>query len=100
MYLGRVVEVADCDELFANPVHPYVKALLSAIPIPDMDQKRERIILQGDVPSPLNPPSGCAFHNRCPYAEPVCSQECPELATLDDGGHQVACHRYREMIGI
>lgn len=99
MYLGRVVEAADCEALFSNPIHPYVKALLSAIPIPDVDQKRERIILQGDVPSPLDPPSGCAFHNRCPYATPMCSQETPELVTVNDG-HQVACHRCREMIGV
>ena len=74
MYLGKMVELTDRDELFANPLHPYTKALMSAIPIPDPTLKRERTILKGDVPSPLNPPKGCRFHPRCPIADEICSQ--------------------------
>lgn len=96
MYLGSVVEMADCTELFENPVHPYVKALLSAIPIPDVDVKRQRIILEGDVPSPINPPSGCTFHTRCPYARPECSEQTPRLREMG-GGHYVSCHFSEEM---
>jgi oligopeptide transport system ATP-binding protein len=91
MYLGSIVELADCDELYTNPRHPYTQALLSAIPIPDPTaESSNRIILQGEVPSPLNPPSGCKFHTRCRYALPRCSVEDPEL--LADNGHHVACH--------
>ncbi len=95
MYLGKVVELADRDELYENPLHPYTKALLSAVPIPDpvIEKKRERIILTGDVPSPINPPSGCHFHTRCPYVMDVCKAEEPLFA--DHGsGHFVACHLY------
>ncbi len=90
MYLGKMVELTDRDELFANPLHPYTKALMSAIPIPDPMLKRERTILKGDVPSPLNPPKGCRFHPRCPIAVEICSQQEPEFreATPD---HWVAC---------
>lgn len=96
MYLGSVVEAAACTELFENPVHPYVKALLSAIPIPDVDVKRQRIILEGDVPSPINPPSGCTFHTRCPYARPECREQTPQLRDIG-GGHCVSCHFSEEM---
>lgn len=91
MYLGRLVEIADCSEICINPKHPYTQALMSAIPIPDPGQKTERIILEGDVPSPLNPPSGCCFHTRCRFAMAVCSKEKPMLTDCSDG-HYVACH--------
>ena len=92
MYLGKIVEEASTKELFENPLHPYTRALLSAIPIPDPDAKKERIILKGDVPSPANPPSGCRFHPRCPYATQRCKEEEPLLVNAG-GGHYVACHR-------
>jgi oligopeptide/dipeptide ABC transporter ATP-binding protein len=94
MYLGRIVEIADSQELYDNTLHPYSRALLSAIPVPDphIEEKRERIILQGDVPSPLNPPSGCHFNSRCPIAASECSQVAPLLRDVG-GGHQVACIR-------
>jgi oligopeptide transport system ATP-binding protein len=95
MYLGKMVELADRDDLYENPLHPYTKALLSAVPIPDpvIEKKRERIILTGDVPSPINPPSGCHFHTRCPYVMDVCKEDEPAFA--DQGrGHYVACHLY------
>ena len=92
MYLGKIVEEASTKELFENPLHPYTRALLSAIPIPDPDAKKERIILKGDVPSPANPPSGCRFHPRCPYATQRCKEEEPLLKDTG-GGHYVVCHR-------
>ncbi len=95
MYLGRIVETAPTDELFANPRHPYTRALLSAIPVPNPRARRERTILQGDVPSPINPPSGCHLHLRCPHAIERCRIERPEL--IADGTHATACHRWPEL---
>ncbi len=92
MYLGRIVELAERDSLYANPVHPYTEALLSAIPIPDPDRPRNRQILQGEIPSPLNPPTGCHFHPRCPIAKPgLCDVQEPPLADSAFPGHKAAC---------
>ncbi|ODN30875.1 ABC transporter ATP-binding protein [Fervidobacterium thailandense] len=91
MYLGKVVETAKKKDLFEEPLHPYTKALMSAIPVPNPEYKKQRIILQGDVPSPVNPPKGCHFHPRCPVAKPICSQERPELREVKPD-HYVACH--------
>lgn len=91
MYLGSLVEFANKKELYKNPLHPYTKALLSAVPIPDPTLKRERIILEGDIPSPANPPSGCKFHTRCPYTTKRCEEEIPEYREIERD-HFVACH--------
>ncbi|HYF54150.1 MAG TPA: oligopeptide/dipeptide ABC transporter ATP-binding protein, partial [Salinarimonas sp.] len=91
MYLGRIVEIGDKDAMFAEPLHPYTRALMAAAPVPDPRAKRERITLQGDVPSPMNPPSGCTFHTRCPLAVPRCREDTPALRTVGNG-RQVACH--------
>lgn len=93
MYLGRIAELADKDELYVNPLHPYTKALLSAVPVADPDKKQERIILQGDLPSPANPPSGCTFHTRCPHVMDVCKEKRPEMLKFGEN-HLVACHLY------
>lgn len=93
LYLGRMAELADSEELFVNPLHPYTKALLSAVPVPNPDAKRERIILQGDLPSPANPPSGCPFHTRCPVAMDICRSQVPEWKEVK-ANHLVACHLY------
>ncbi len=93
MYLGKIVEHADMEEIFENPLHPYTKILFSAVPIPDPKLKRERLIIKGDVPSAINPPSGCRFHPRCPEAMKICSEEEPPLLEVRKG-HFVACHLY------
>lgn len=93
MYLGNFVEIADKKKLYGNPCHPYTQALLSAVPIPDPKAKKERIILEGNIPSALNPPSGCKFHTRCPKCMEICKQKAPEKKVLEEG-HEVYCHLY------
>ena len=93
MYLGNLVEYGETDDIFAHPLHPYTKALFSAIPIPDPTIRRERIVLQGSIPSPANPPSGCKFHTRCPYATERCKTEAPKQREAEPG-HYVVCHLY------
>jgi peptide/nickel transport system ATP-binding protein/oligopeptide transport system ATP-binding protein len=93
MYLGRIVELAAADALYSAPLHPYSRALMSAVPVPDPDHRREKILLPGDVPSPLHPPSGCSFHPRCFSQMGICPQQPPPLTDVG-GGHWVACHLY------
>jgi len=99
MYLGKIVEYTDGDTIYKQPVHPYTRALLSAIPVPDPLSKREKTILKGDVPSPINPPPGCRFHTRCPFVVDKCKKEAPALIEVQDGnaGHFAACHRVGEI---
>jgi oligopeptide/dipeptide ABC transporter ATP-binding protein len=97
MYLGRICELGPTGEIFDRPLHPYTRALLSAIPIPDPETKREKIILSGDVPNPINPPAGCRFHPRCPHVREICRTVEPKLERVDGGERTVACHRWREI---
>ena len=98
MYLGKIVELAEADELVSSPKHPYTEALLSAVPVPDPTVKTQRILLKGDVPSPVDPPSGCRFHTRCPYKEDLCDQEDPPMLEMSPG-HTVACHFSEKIYG-
>ena len=100
MYLGRIVELADADELYHHTVHPYTQALLSAIPVADIHPQKNRILLEGDVPSPMNPPSGCHFHGRCKQCKEICKTEKPELKKYEINGrdHHIACHFAEENI--
>jgi oligopeptide transport system ATP-binding protein len=98
MYLGRIVEVADRSGLYGEPLHPYTRALLSAVPVPDpeVEERRRRMVLTGDVPNPANPPTGCHFHPRCPWASELCARVDPPLEVAAEG-HTVACHYWREI---
>jgi oligopeptide/dipeptide ABC transporter ATP-binding protein len=91
MYLGRIVEIGSRERIFSRPAHPYTEALMAAAPVADPRLKRERLVIEGDVPSPMNPPSGCHFHTRCPHAQDRCRAEVPVLRAASDG-HAVACH--------
>ena len=96
MYLGKLVEMAETNELFSNTKHPYTQALLSAVPVPDPLNKTKRIPLEGEIPNPANPPSGCQFHTRCHYCQDICVNEIPEMQEIAEN-HFVACHRAREL---
>lgn len=98
MYLGKIVEIADSEQLYAKPLHPYTQALLSAVPVPDPDFQSDDVMLEGDMPNPANPPKGCAFHTRCPFKMDICSQVTPTLGE-EETGHSVACHLYTEASG-
>ena len=95
MYLGKLIEKAPSEELFAHPTHPYTQALLSAIPIPSLDNRRERILLKGEITSPIEPPKACRFANRCPYATDRCREEAPCQREVEPG-HYVVCHLFDE----
>lgn len=97
MYLGRIVEIARSEDIYKNPLHPYTKALLSAVPLPDPDVQISPDILEGDVPSPTNPPTGCPFHTRCKFVEARCRNELPQLTNSHQEKHQVACHFYQSI---
>ena len=99
MYLGSLVEYGETEDIFANPLHPYTEALFSAIPIPDPTAKMKRIVLEGSIPSPANPPSGCKFHTRCSRCMDICKEVVPEQKEIEPG-HFVVCHLYDEMQGI
>jgi len=95
MYLGDLVEYGEKEDIFANPLHPYTKALFSAIPVPDPDAKMNRIVLEGNIPSPANPPAGCKFHTRCSYCMEQCKTEIPQQKEIEPG-HYVVCHLYND----
>ncbi len=100
MYLGRIVEIADAADIYAKPAHPYTRALLASLPIPDPQRRRHRTPLEGDVPNPSDPPPGCAFHTRCPHVQEICKQRAPELAPLEgEPSHRAACHFAEELRG-
>jgi oligopeptide/dipeptide ABC transporter ATP-binding protein len=101
MYVGKIVEMTGAEELLRHPLHPYTEALVSAVPPADPDIKTQRIVLEGDVPSPANPPPGCVFHPRCRYAQDICHQQVPELEEIEPG-HFASCHFARELhlVGI
>ena len=101
MYLGKIVEISDAEELYKNPVHPYTKALLKSIPVPDPEKKKEHEVLEGEVPSPINPPGGCYFHTRCPFKQEKCLTEAPELLPVEGVNNKdrlVSCHFSGEMV--
>jgi len=101
MYLGKIVEISDAEELYKNPVHPYTKALLKSIPVPDPEKKKEHQVLKGEVPSPINPPTGCYFHTRCPFKQDKCLTESPELLPVEGVKNKdrlVSCHFSGEMV--
>jgi len=95
MYLGKIVEIAESEQLYLKALHPYTQALLSAVPVPDPNFKKEQILLEGDIPNPANPPTGCTFHTRCPHRMDVCMKVVPQLRE-HSSGHSVACHLYGE----
>jgi oligopeptide/dipeptide ABC transporter ATP-binding protein len=96
MYLGKIVERAPAERIYTRPAHPYTRALISAIPMPDPTRRHERIVLQGDVPSPIKPPPACRFHTRCPFATEICATQYPKWEEVEDG-HFVACHHWRKL---
>ncbi|WP_172373451.1 ABC transporter ATP-binding protein [Sporosarcina jiandibaonis] len=93
MYLGKIVEVSESEDLYANPLHPYTQALLSAVPVPDPDYIKQEVFLEGDIPNPADPPTGCTFHTRCPFKMDICTRAIPKLIEVEKG-HSVACHLY------
>ncbi|MFD1204438.1 MULTISPECIES: dipeptide ABC transporter ATP-binding protein [Sporosarcina] len=97
MYLGKMVEIADSEQLYDKPLHPYTQALLSAVPVPDPDYQKEQIPIEGDIPNPANPPTGCTFHTRCPFKMDICTKVVPKLVDHSKG-HSVACHLYTEQV--
>jgi peptide/nickel transport system ATP-binding protein len=97
LYLGKIAEIGDLDEIYTHPLHPYTQALLAAVPVPNPRERRTQPMPEGEIPNPINPPSGCRFHPRCPIAENICSQEVPDLRELRPG-HLVACHFAEELL--
>jgi len=93
MYLGQIMEIGSTDKVISNSLHPYTQSLIAAVPVPDPSSKRTGDVLPGEIPSPINPPSGCRFHTRCPYAHPRCVSETPLLVDVEED-HKVACHLY------